>query len=589
MSKPKLLAELLGGTYAERMARAAEQGYVTDFLHGSPTLRESGAIDINYPNRTDAGYLGKAFYGTGPDNRFIAKAYAGNTGTVLDLKTNANRFKDFTYDENYRANIEEFGRSIGVETPMTSEDWPTIFAAKMQEAGYDGARGLADDGSVVELAIYDPSKVRSINADFNPANASSSDLLAGIQSAAPIGAGALLAGAALAPEDAEAGVITKGGKRLIEAWHGSPHLFDKFDISNIGTGEGAQAYGHGLYFADAKETAKEYRDALANKNLFQANTENGYAAARAAGLDAGFADDAVRYIQLGVKDFDEFRRTQKEVWGKDIPESARLVFDTILKSANDGFLYRTHIDVDPDTLLDWDRPLSEQSEAVKEMLRRSSVAPDESVWPHWTGQQLYESEVRAATDLDGLSKGSARGNLSEHFRQTGIPGIRYRDQMSRGDTAEPTFNYVMFDDKPISIVERGNASPEALAATAAAATAAAALNNFQSRRASKRDYWRQMRAEVFGFMNDIANGAFAALDKPLQGYMGLAGVAGTLAAGGTLPQALQQGARIASQPSEATAYQYGGAMTDALAPYSPQGAAIAGALTNAGIQLTSPF
>jgi hypothetical protein len=316
VSKPKLLAELLGGTYAERMARAAEQGYVTDFLHGSPTLRESGAIDINYPNRTDAGYLGKAFYGTGPDNRFIAKAYAGNTGTVLDLKTNANRFKDFTYDENYRANIEEFGRSIGVETPMTSEDWPTIFAAKMQEAGYDGARGLADDGSVVELAIYDPSKVRSINADFNPANRDSSNLLAGIGGAAAIG------GAALAPEHAEA---------------------------------------HN------------------------------------------------------------------------------------------------------------------------------------------------------------------------------------------------------------------------------------ALNNFQSRRASKRDYWRQMRQEIIDFANEVAGGAFAALDKPLQGYMGLAGVAGTLAAGGTLPQALQQGARIAAQPSEATAYQYGGAMTDALAPYSPQGAAIAGALTNAGIQLTSPF
>ena len=38
-------------------------------------------------------------------------------------------------------------------------------------------------------------------------------------------------------------------------WHGSPHQFDAFDSSKIGTGEGAQAYGHGLYLAEAKDVA----------------------------------------------------------------------------------------------------------------------------------------------------------------------------------------------------------------------------------------------------------------------------------------------------------------------------------------------
>ena len=33
------------------------------------------------------------------------------------------------------------------------------------------------------------------------------------------------------------------------AYHGSPHAFDQFDLSKIGTGEGAQAYGHGMYLA----------------------------------------------------------------------------------------------------------------------------------------------------------------------------------------------------------------------------------------------------------------------------------------------------------------------------------------------------
>ena len=36
----------------------------------------------------------------------------------------------------------------------------------------------------------------------------------------------------------------------IRAYHGSPYDFERFDLSKIGTGEGAQAYGHGLYFAE---------------------------------------------------------------------------------------------------------------------------------------------------------------------------------------------------------------------------------------------------------------------------------------------------------------------------------------------------
>ena len=42
----------------------------------------------------------------------------------------------------------------------------------------------------------------------------------------------------------------------IRAYHGSPYDFDRFDMSKIGTGEGAQAYGHGLYFAENQAVAE---------------------------------------------------------------------------------------------------------------------------------------------------------------------------------------------------------------------------------------------------------------------------------------------------------------------------------------------
>ena len=47
------------------------------------------------------------------------------------------------------------------------------------------------------------------------------------------------------------------------AYHGTPHRFDEFSLDAIGTGEGAQAHGWGLYFAENKEVSEDYRKKLA--------------------------------------------------------------------------------------------------------------------------------------------------------------------------------------------------------------------------------------------------------------------------------------------------------------------------------------
>src|SRR5271166_4217056 len=87
-----------------------------------------------------------------------------------------------------------------------------------------------------------------------------------------VGAGlGALAGAAgiaagiVAPEENALADVVQGNKLVapgIRAFHGSPHEFEAFDLSKIGTGEGAQAYGHGLYFAGNEGVARSYRDAL---------------------------------------------------------------------------------------------------------------------------------------------------------------------------------------------------------------------------------------------------------------------------------------------------------------------------------------
>lgn len=56
---------------------------------------------------------------------------------------------------------------------------------------------------------------------------------------------------------------------MVKAYHGSPYKFDKFSTSKMGTGEGAQAFGWGLYFTDLKGVAENYADVLTNEKRIE--------------------------------------------------------------------------------------------------------------------------------------------------------------------------------------------------------------------------------------------------------------------------------------------------------------------------------
>ena len=46
------------------------------------------------------------------------------------------------------------------------------------------------------------------------------------------------------------------------AWHGSPYNFDSFDFGAIGTGEGQQVHGWGLYFAKDRKVSEAYKEVV---------------------------------------------------------------------------------------------------------------------------------------------------------------------------------------------------------------------------------------------------------------------------------------------------------------------------------------
>jgi hypothetical protein len=120
------------------------------------------------------------------------------------------------------------------------------------------------------------------------------------------------------------------------------------------------------------------------------------------------------------------------------------------------------------------------------------------------------------------------------------------------------------------------------------------IGEFQAKRAGKRGAMDIMKLELQTLLkgaNEVANDViFPALDKPLQGYLGLSEVFGSLAQGRGFDTAMQRGAQVAAQPVDATTYNIGGTVTDTLSPYVPAPvAAGAGALTHAGALLASPF
>jgi len=274
-------------------------------------------------------------------------------------------------------------------------------------------------------------------------------------------------------DDSEAGVISRGGRNLIEAWHGSPHKFDKFSMDNIGTGEGAQAYGHGLYFADEIDVAKGYqpRD-IDNEqwmyDQYKAAEESGDEYMMGAWERAMMHDSPIELrASAADPDYDEHSQA-----------AFAEVADALSSNSGSGSLSRVEIDVDPDTLLDLDGYMHQQPEPVKRALLDGGLIDERSVDPEWVAKR-----EKAFGKAEGESGHSMIARLSEKYRQAGatnpaemaakeldslgIKGNRYKDGKSRGGDGG-TSNYVMFDDKPISIVERGFADPRLLAGTAGA-------------------------------------------------------------------------------------------------------------------------
>jgi diguanylate cyclase (GGDEF)-like protein len=268
------------------------------------------------------------------------------------------------------------------------------------------------------------------------------------------------------------------------AYHGSPYKFDKFTLDHIGTGEGAQAYGWGLYFAGNKQVAEYYRNALkppleitewsfGNSQLIKRGEYQDYSRKSTSMDDQASAvlSEELLIHEIDIKDayeeagldgakrvmlelVDERIEYAKEEWPEiEAPLKAlkeqinnSLKFDVV---KDEGQLYEVDIPED-DTLLLWDKPLNEQPENVTKALEKkfsleSFIQDFPTAADFYRGRaKKYDSDEKASKELHAL----------------GINGIKYFDGMSR-DAQEGNYNYVIFDDSAINIINTYFSSTDA--------------------------------------------------------------------------------------------------------------------------------
>jgi hypothetical protein len=271
----------------------------------------------------------------------------------------------------------------------------------------------------------------------------------------------------LQPVDPHNPDITKGDGGPITAYHGSPHDFDEFDTSKIGTGEGAQAYGHGLYFAESEPIAKGYRDALSDNVYGIRGADDNFYPWKDFANEVATEHNLKPGDDFGRKGWHEAFQTYAEQGGLDNLNESHIKdpferkgyvkaknylqdADGIISPKAPGHMYEVAIDAHPDHMLDWDKPLSEQSPHIVKSIfdaRKDNPTLFNVFKPHLekdsTGMGFYQS---LATHHPNGYQGA-----SEFLQRAGIHGIKYLDANSRSATDQPTRNYVVFDHNRVSV------------------------------------------------------------------------------------------------------------------------------------------
>jgi hypothetical protein len=229
----------------------------------------------------------------------------------------------------------------------------------------------------------------------------------------------------------------------IKAYHGSPHDFEAFDTSKIGTGEGAQAYGHGLYFAENPAVAQEYKKALTDFEVHEPSGRIIGSGGPKQTYKGTIEDRALAWVQDAASRNDiadpfKFamgnarRGLSDDANGQAIVDQIRKWQDAGAVIKPGGRMYEVGINAHPDQFLDWDKPLSQQHPDVQAALRKIDPARMDII----RNKSFDISASKFYDDLATKLHQTGQGHLdnaaaTNALKEAGIPGIKYLDQGSR--------------------------------------------------------------------------------------------------------------------------------------------------------------
>ena len=240
---------------------------------------------------------------------------------------------------------------------------------------------------------------------------------------------------------------------LQAAWHGSPHIFTQFDLGAIGTGEGAQVHGWGLYFAQGRPVAEKYRDDLSKGRAVSINGR--------VYDEPNIFDDSLTHAEqhalgsylISGRNIDEAIKKAESVYAEnptpDTKEAIEILKSGSIKSVNEtsGSLFEVEIP-ENDVLLDEQKKFRSQPAKVKMNIQQlvkaekhfGRLPADFRVTNDMTGGKFYQK----LADAVGSPK-----KASELLNKYGVEGITYK-----GETDGRC--YVVFDDQAINIIDTYN-------------------------------------------------------------------------------------------------------------------------------------
>ncbi|MEI6590167.1 MAG: hypothetical protein WCO38_09525 [Verrucomicrobiota bacterium] len=233
----------------------------------------------------------------------------------------------------------------------------------------------------------------------------------------------------------------------LTAWHGTPHkILNKFDISKVGTGEGNQSFGHGMYFAENPKVASQYavpNDEIVPKAIVNNIRQIYDQRVKTGGSTKEAINEARNQMQYMAENAPT--PTVKQLYYDGVNNVERIVNKPL------GNMYKVDI---PDEripmMLDYDKPIKDQPD-IYNLVKSRFTDPD----------LLKTFENNAANGISGANVyknylgGKTDKERSENALALGIQGIRYKDALSR-NTDEGTSNFVVFDPSTVKILEENS-------------------------------------------------------------------------------------------------------------------------------------